>query len=542
MITTKNREIIRLPNNIIKEIFVLNLPKSFEFILQELLENSCDANSKKIKIYLNTKKKSITVIDNGEGIDKNDLNKLCLRYYTNKIKDIDNLKNITKNGFKGESLYIVNSFSNLKIISKPKYQEVPWKIIINKNLSIKSLEPEKGKNGTYIKVTNISIKNKKYNLKKLYKIFKSISIGNPSINFILFKDKKCIFNIQKCNNFKDKLYRIKQLIKKNSLKNSIDIKYIYKDIKISGFITFSQKKKKNFLFKYIYIKNKFVKIDLLENILNLTINNLKKNFSIGYLLILDIDFNLQNIKIDSEKKKIYFKNNNLFYDVFFNFAYKYLYQYNKFLLSEKKINNKKICNNSYNFDILNQHNIENNVFKINDKILTILNNKIIIVQLDNNIFYVNLNYLRKKMITNICINDFLTFDKLKSQKLINIKHFNIKKDYCIINKKSFIEQYGFKIEVLNNYTICLIAVPTILYNYYVNWDKIINSILTYYFKNTTFHFSKNRLDMSIIKIFIDNIQINSPCFNSEIEQLYEELKNTKKNDTVWFKKNCKKIF
>ena len=70
---------------------VLERPSS---AVKELVENSIDANSKTINIYIrNGGKTEITVIDDGDGIDENQLELAVQRHATSKL-NMENFDNI----------------------------------------------------------------------------------------------------------------------------------------------------------------------------------------------------------------------------------------------------------------------------------------------------------------------------------------------------------------------------------------------------------------------------------------------------------------
>ena len=90
-------------------------------VVKELLENSIDADSTKIKLVVKDSGKTlIQVVDNGAGMTKNDMKMSFKTHATSKIKNIDDVFSITSMGFRGEALASISSISNVEMISKKK--------------------------------------------------------------------------------------------------------------------------------------------------------------------------------------------------------------------------------------------------------------------------------------------------------------------------------------------------------------------------------------------------------------------------------------
>ena len=97
-------EIVKLPDKIINQIAAgegIERPAS---VVKELIENSIDAKSKNIKIFISgSGRESIKVIDDGNGVNKKQLEVALERHATSKL-DADNLTKISFLGFRGEAL------------------------------------------------------------------------------------------------------------------------------------------------------------------------------------------------------------------------------------------------------------------------------------------------------------------------------------------------------------------------------------------------------------------------------------------------------
>ena len=87
-------------------------------VLRELLDNSIDAKASKISVYIEQGGiKSLTVIDNGLGMDADDLLLACESHATSKVRTLDDLFNLKTLGFRGEALSSIAACSRLTINS-----------------------------------------------------------------------------------------------------------------------------------------------------------------------------------------------------------------------------------------------------------------------------------------------------------------------------------------------------------------------------------------------------------------------------------------
>src|SRR5262250_19601 len=85
-------------------------------VLKELLENSLDAGSTRIKVQVEGGgKKLIQVTDNGCGMVRDDALLAFERHATSKIKDAEDLLNIDTLGFRGEALPSLASVSRVAL-------------------------------------------------------------------------------------------------------------------------------------------------------------------------------------------------------------------------------------------------------------------------------------------------------------------------------------------------------------------------------------------------------------------------------------------
>lgn len=198
-------------------------------IVKECIENSIDAKAKNIHIeILQGGLDYIKIIDDGQGIFKNDLERAFLRHATSKIFKCKDLAAIQSMGFRGEALASISAVSRCRLISKPIVQQQAWEIIACPDRGI-SITPSAHPNGTTISIEalffNIParrrfLKSASTEFSHIEKIFKKIALAHPTIGFTLSHNHKKIASYLGDDSSKRFLNRIKSVCGASFLQNS----------------------------------------------------------------------------------------------------------------------------------------------------------------------------------------------------------------------------------------------------------------------------------------------------------------------------------
>ena len=112
-------------SNIIAAGEVVENPAS---MIKEMIENSLDAKATMIKIEVFKSGVDVKVNDNGIGMDKDDTLLSVERHATSKIKEKEDVFNLSTYGFRGEALSSIAAVSKLTIATRSKNSPVGYKI------------------------------------------------------------------------------------------------------------------------------------------------------------------------------------------------------------------------------------------------------------------------------------------------------------------------------------------------------------------------------------------------------------------------------
>ena len=108
-----------LPDLLVNKIAAGEVIERPASVIKELVENSLDAGAKRIEVAVEQGgAKLIRIVDDGEGMDAEDLARCILPHATSKLRTEDDLFAIRTMGFRGEALASVGAVAQLRIVSR----------------------------------------------------------------------------------------------------------------------------------------------------------------------------------------------------------------------------------------------------------------------------------------------------------------------------------------------------------------------------------------------------------------------------------------
>ena len=290
-------------------------------VVKELLENSIDADSTKIKLVVKDSGKTlIQVVDNGAGMTKNDMKMSFKTHATSKIKNIDDVFSITSMGFRGEALASISSISNVEMISKKKGTDKTNTISLGGD-KVSTENVVFSEEGTSIKVRNLFynvparrnfLKSDFVELRHIIDSFTRIALSYPNIEFNLIHNEEELFYLKKSNLRR----RISSIFGRKIDENLIPLEEKTSLAKISGFILKPQVSKKSRINQFLFVNNRHIKSQFLNHSINNAYDGLLRDGHYpGYFIFLDINPSKIDINVHPNKTEIKFEDEQNLYSI-----------------------------------------------------------------------------------------------------------------------------------------------------------------------------------------------------------------------------------
>jgi DNA mismatch repair protein MutL len=145
----------QLPPNVVTKIAAGEVIERPASVVKELLENSIDAGSTRIDIELDQGgAERIVVVDDGGGIDAEDLELAFASHATSKLDNADDLFRIGTLGFRGEALASIGGVAQVTLQSRLRDREVGSEIRCDGG-DLSPIRPWSGSPGTRIEVRHL---------------------------------------------------------------------------------------------------------------------------------------------------------------------------------------------------------------------------------------------------------------------------------------------------------------------------------------------------------------------------------------------------
>lgn len=358
-----------LPSELVNKIAAGEVVERPVSVVKELVENSIDAEATEISVEIKSGGlKYIRVVDNGWGMDKEDVELAFTHHATSKISSFEELNRILTLGFRGEALPSIALVSQVEVVTKPRsfspsplsspyegeedaartsppgspsplsspikgeefHTQIGVQLIIEGG-KIKSIKEVGAPEGTSITVRELFyntparrkfLKSPNSETRQIIERMTTFALAFPQISFKLKVDGKEVINLQKADSLKQ---RIGQIFGSQILKQILELDCAYDVVQIKGFLGKPEIAKASRAEVYLFVNQRSIFSKSLYHAVLTGYKDLlpKGKFPWG-IVYLSLPPDMVDVNVHPAKKEVRFSNEKQMYEFLYSAVYKTL--------------------------------------------------------------------------------------------------------------------------------------------------------------------------------------------------------------------------
>ncbi|MEK6322079.1 MAG: DNA mismatch repair endonuclease MutL [Acidobacteriota bacterium] len=263
-----------LPDALANKIAAGEVVERPSSVVKELLENALDAGAAKINIEVETGgKRLIRVLDDGEGMTRDDAIIAFERHATSKLLSSEDLESITTLGFRGEALPSIASVSRLFLRTKTARDTEGTEVEFNggKLVAVRDIAWPGG--------AEVEVRELFFNIPARRKFLKSdatesfhianlvqhYALANPQLSFLLVNNGRDVIRVAPAQSLKERAY---QVLGGALLEKLVEVNSEANGLKVLGFVSNPQEQRSSRDAQYLFINRRFVRDQLIGRALS----------------------------------------------------------------------------------------------------------------------------------------------------------------------------------------------------------------------------------------------------------------------------------
>jgi len=313
-----------LPELLVNQIAAGEVIERPASALKELMENSLDAGARSIAVDLvEGGVRRLRVVDDGHGIERDDLPLAVARFATSKIASLEDLERAATLGFRGEALASIGSVARLAITSRRADDRHAWRIACEAG-EVRALEPAALAAGTTVDVEELYfntparrkfLKSEATEFARCDEAFSRIALSRPQVAFSLAHNGRRSAHLPP----EDARARASRLIGADFAESAVAVEAIQPRIALTGLAAAPGFTRANRDAQYLYVNGRFVRDRVVAHAIREAYADvLHHDRHPAFVLFLEIDPALVDVNVHPTKSEVRFRESNAVHQFVFH--------------------------------------------------------------------------------------------------------------------------------------------------------------------------------------------------------------------------------
>ncbi len=292
--------------------------------LKELMENSLDAGARSVAVDLTEGgMRRMRIVDDGGGIQREDLPLAVARFATSKIATLEDLERAATLGFRGEALASIGAVARLAIVSRREGERHAWRIACEAG-AVSTVEPAALAGGTAIDVEDLYfntparrkfLKSEATEYGRCDEAFSRIALSRPGVAFSLSHNGRRIAHLPP----EEGRARAGRLLGEEFAQTAVSVAAQGARLSLAGLAAPPGFTRASRDAQFLYVNGRFVRDKVVAHAIREAYSDvLHHDRHPAYVLFLEIDPSLVDVNVHPAKSEVRFRESNAVHQFVFH--------------------------------------------------------------------------------------------------------------------------------------------------------------------------------------------------------------------------------
>lgn len=318
----------QLPVHLVNQIAAGEVIERPSSIVKELIENSLDAGARRIRVEIEQGGlRRICVMDDGHGMDREDLALALTAHATSKIHSLEDLEGVATLGFRGEALPSIASVSRLRLASRLAGEEVGHELLLAGGATPEGPRPAGMPSGTRVEVHDLFyntparrkfMRTERTEFGHIDELVKRMALARMDVGFELVHDGRVVRSHAPADTAEARARRVAAVCGEAFMEQAVVLDRQHAGMRLSGWIarpTFSRSQAD---LQFFFVNGRLVRDRLVTHAVRQAYRDvLFQGRHPAYVLLLELDATRVDVNVHPQKHEVRFRNSGLVHDFLF---------------------------------------------------------------------------------------------------------------------------------------------------------------------------------------------------------------------------------
>ena len=317
-----------LPDHLVNQIAAGEVVERPSSVVKELVENALDAGAHRIRVVLEQGgRQAIRVIDDGEGMRRDELSVALQRHATSKIASLDDLENVATMGFRGEALPSIASVSRMDLASRHASDDHGWCVGVRRG-KVSEPEPSSVQNGTRVSVEDLFfnvparrrfLRTERTEFNHVERLFRRFVLARFDVGFDLEHNGRSVSALPPASDEPGEKLRLQRVMGRDFLDHVIHVTEERGGVRLRGWVAEPRYNRAQADRQYFFVNGRPVQDRVVAHAVRSAYQDvLYHGRHPAFVLYLDIPPNGVDVNVHPQKSEVRFRDSRMVHDFLYS--------------------------------------------------------------------------------------------------------------------------------------------------------------------------------------------------------------------------------